>query len=314
MKQPLIVIAGPTATGKTKTAVELAKKINGEIISADSMQVYKYMDIGTAKPSLEEMQGIKHYLIDEIYPDEAYSVAIFQKKAKAYMQEILAKGKVPIIAGGTGFYINALVNDNDFTETENNNEYRNYLYMLAEKKGNEHIYHMLTEIDKNAAQKIHPNNVKRVVRALEYFKLTGDLISEHNENEKAKQSPYNTIFFVLDAERSLIYDKINKRVDEMVADGLVDEVKFLLDQSYDENLLSMQGLGYKEIVWHLKGQISLDESVDILKRDTRRFAKRQMTWFRGQCDGNYINLEDFDMNYTLIAENIQNYLEKYGIK
>lgn len=303
MKKPLIVIAGPTACGKTASSVKLAKKINGEIISADSMQVYKYMDIGTAKIREDEKEGIKHYLVDELYPDEDYSVAVFQKMAKEYMNEIYNKGKVPILVGGTGFYINALVYDNNFTSTDADLEYRKELEKLAEEKGNDFLYEKLMEVDPKACEMIHKNNVKRVIRALEYFKQTGKQISAHNAEEKANKEPaYNTAMFVLNMDREKLYSRIDLRVDLMLKDGLVEEVKALLDKGYNPDLVSMQGLGYKEIVKYLKGEMSLEEAVFILKRDTRHFAKRQLTWFKHQCNGIWIDTEEFENNSDKISD------------
>ena len=273
MDKPLVIIAGPTACGKTATSIELAKKINGEIISADSMQVYKYMDIGTAKATKQEMQDIPHYLIDEFYPDEEFNVMIFQKKAKDYIDQIYKKGKIPILVGGTGFYINALVFDNNFVEEESDSNLRNELYELAEKNGVEYLHNMLKEFDPESAEKIHYNNVKRVARAIEFYKKTGKPISEHNKEAKSKSSPYKTAFIVLDMDRQKLYERINKRVDVMIEDGLVDEVKMLLEKGYKKELVSMQGLGYKEIVAYINGETSLEEAIEKLKQSTRHFDK-----------------------------------------
>ena len=263
MKKPLIVIAGPTACGKSAVSVELAKIINGEIISADSMQVYRGMDIGTAKITKEEMGGIKHYLIDCLNPDEEFSVAVFQTMAKKAIDEILGKGKIPILVGGTGFYINALINDNDFSSSKRD-------YAIREKL----------------------NNTKKVIRALEYCLENNEKFSEYNKREKLKEPIYDLNFFVLNMDREKLYNRIEKRIDIMLKDGLVEEVKSLYPK-YDENLVSMKGLGYKEIVYYLKGKLSLEESITLLKRDTRHFAKRQLTWFNHQCDGNWINVDNF---------------------
>ena len=227
MKKPLIVIAGPTACGKTDLSIRLAQKIGGEIISGDSMQVYKLMNIGTAKPTAEEMCGIPHFLIDEIYPDEEYNVMVFQKKAKEYMQDIYNRGHIPMIVGGTGFYINALVYDNDFTE-ETGSAIRDELYDIAKKEGAESLHKMLEAVDPEYAQIIHPNNIKRVVRALEYYRLTGEKMSEHNKNAKEKESPYNLAFFVLNMDRDKLYDRIDMRVDIMMENGLEEEVRGLV--------------------------------------------------------------------------------------
>jgi len=285
MKEKIIVIAGPTASGKTDKAIELALKINGEVISADSMQVYKYMDIGTAKPSEDELLGVKHYLIDEVYPDEDFSVAHFCELAKNAIKEITEKGKTPIIAGGTGFYINALLKDTDFSDdNEKDTEYREELSILAKTNGNEYVHNMLKEVDFGSYEKIHPNNIKRVIRALEFYKQTGQKISVHNLEEKSKKSPYDAEIFILDMDRAKLYERINERVDIMMKKGLIEEVENLLKMGYNETLTSMQGLGYKEIVPFLKGEWTKDFAIEILKRDTRRFAKRQLTWFRHQID------------------------------
>jgi len=312
MKKPLIVIAGPTACGKTDTSVELAKLINGEIISADSMQVYKYMDIGTAKITTEEMQVITHYLIDELYPDEEYNAMIFQKKAKEYIEKIYAKGKIPIVAGGTGFYINALVFDNAFEENEeNDNALRKSLEKEAEEKGAEHMHNMLKEIDPEYAQSVHMNNVKRVIRAIEFFRQTGQKFSEHNAEEKKKETPYKLGMYVLNMDREKLYHRINLRVDKMLSAGLEEEVRGLLDKGYEENLVSMQGLGYKEFMPYFKGECSLESTIDEIKQKTRHFAKRQLTWFRRQTDGTWIDMTD--KTAVEAAEEIKKDLIEKGI-
>lgn len=292
MKKPLIVIAGPTACGKTSLSIKLAKLIDAEIISGDSMQVYKYMDIGTAKATLDEMEDIKHYMIDELYPDEEFNVMVFQKKAKEYIKEIYKKNKVPILCGGTGFYINALVNDNNFMETNNNYELRNKLYKFAEEQGAEALHKRLKEIDPVSAKVIHYNNVKRVARAIEFFELTKTPISKHNEEEKKKTSPYNTAFIIINMDRQKLYARIEKRIDIMVENGLIEEVKKLLDMGYSENLVSMQGIGYKEIIPYVKGEISLENAITELKKATRHFAKRQITWFKRQTEGLWVDLSE----------------------
>ena len=303
MKKPLIVIAGPTACGKTDLSINLAEKIGGEIISGDSMQVYKLMDIGTAKPTAEETRGIPHFLIDELYPDEEYNVMIFQKKAKEYMKEIYDRGHIPIIVGGTGFYINALVYDNDFTEEESSS-IRDELYRIAETEGKEKLHDMLADIDVEYAKSIHPNNVKRVARAIEYYRLTGEKMSEHNKSAKEKESPYNTAFFVLNMDRQKLYERIDMRVDIMMENGLENEVRKLIDMGYSPELVSMQGLGYKEILDYLDGKCTLEEAVYILKRDTRHFAKRQITWFKRERDVRWLNLPEFGNDREKVLEKI----------
>ncbi len=295
----LFVIAGPTACGKTDVSIQLAKMIDGEIISADSMQVYKYMNIGTAKATAEEMQGIKHYLIDELYPDEEYSVAVFQKFAKECISEITQKGKTPILAGGTGFYINALLHDNDFTETKKDETYRQHLFDLALTHGNEYVHNMLGAIDPKAAESIHCNNIKRTVRALEFFQQTGQMISLHNETEKDRDIKYDAKIAILNMDRSILYQRINTRVDKMIAKGLVQEVEELLEMGYSPELVSMQGLGYKEIVKYLNGESSLDQAIYDIKIGTRHFAKRQLTWFKRQIIGKWFDVLSFESAYDL---------------
>ena len=290
MKKPLIVIGGPTACGKTGFSIKLAKEIGGEIISADSMQVYRYMDIGTAKVTPEEADGVPHYLIDEFDPDEEYNVMLFQQKAKAYMEQIWAKGKVPILVGGTGFYINALLYDNDFTETENDTSYREECYKLAREQGPEVLFERLKEVDPEYAEIMHANNVKRVTRALEYHYLTGQKFSEHNAEQKEKETPYDAAVIILNMDREKLYERIELRIDIMMEQGLLEEVKGLLDRGYTPDLVSMQGIGYKEFIPYFNGECTLEEAVTQLKTNTRRFAKRQLTWFRRQIEGLWVDL------------------------
>ncbi len=311
MQKPLIIIAGPTACGKTNMSIALAKRIGGEIISADSMQIYRSMDIGTAKPTKEEMQGIPHYLIDELNPDEEFNVMIFQEKAKKAMEIIWNKGKIPILVGGTGFYINALVYDNNFTSTDNDFSFREGLYQMAEERGPEILYEKLKAIDPDYAKTTHANNIKRVTRALEYYHLTGRLFSKHNQEQKEKESPYNTAFFILNMERELLYQRIDLRVDMMMKAGLLEEVKALLDEGYGPQLVSMQGLGYKEFIPYFEGKCTLEESVEQLKKGTRHFAKRQLTWFRRQAQGNWINMTYADK--TAVLQEMEQYLKKRNI-
>ena len=279
-KQPLVVLTGPTAVGKTELSISLAKQINGEIISADSMQVYTKMDIGTAKIKKEEMDGVKHYLIDVLDPSEDFNVVRFQTMAKQAMEEIYAKGKIPIVVGGTGFYIQALLNNINFDDNDADTSYREELEALVKEKGAEYLHNMLREVDEKSAEAIHMNNSKRVIRALEFYHQTGKRMSKHNEEESKKESAYNSAYFVLNCDRELLYNRINKRIDLMVEEGLLEEVQALKEEGYSRDLVSMQGLGYKEILAYLEGEISLDEAIYILKRDTRHFAKRQLTWFR----------------------------------
>lgn len=311
MKKPLIVIGGPTACGKTGFSIQLAKKIGGEIISADSMQVYRYMDIGTAKVTPEEADGVPHYLIDEFDPDEEYNVMIFQQKAKAYMEEIWAKGKVPILVGGTGFYINALLYDNDFTETENDTTYREECYKLAQEQGPEVLFERLKEVDPAYAEIMHANNVKRVTRALEYHYLTGQKFSEHNAEQKEKESPYDAAVIILNMDREKLYERIELRIDLMMEQGLLEEVKGLLEKGYAPDLVSMQGIGYKEFVPYFNGECTLEEAVTQLKTNTRRFAKRQLTWFRRQIDGLWVDLGNATGEKAM--EDVLSYLKQQNI-
>ena len=310
MKKPLIILTGPTAVGKTKASIGLAKALNGEIISADSMQVYKYMDIGSAKIRPEEMQGITHYLVDELEPDEEFNVVRFQQMAKQAMDEIYEKGKIPIVVGGTGFYIQALLYDIDFTENDEDTSYRKELEHLANEKGVEHLHEMLRKVDSVSAENIHANNVKRVIRALEFYKQTGEKISEHNEKERGKESPYEFCYFVLNDDRQLLYDRIDLRIDKMLEEGLLEEVSALKNKGYTKDMVSMQGLGYKEFLDYLNGEYSLEEAVYILKRDTRHFAKRQLTWFRRERDVIWIDKNEYDHDEEKILEVMLSYVKE----
>lgn len=276
----LIVITGPTASGKTALSVELAKILDGEIVNADSMQIYKYMDIGTAKPTLSERQGIPHHLIDIVNPDEPFSVARYCECANKVIEDIHLRGKIPVMVGGTGLYVDSLVNNIKFSEIEPDDEYRNEMEHLAEEKGNEYIYKMLCDIDPQSASKIKVADRKRIIRALEVYHLTGKTITWHNEQSTSVPSPYNTTMFAIDIDREVLYDKINRRVDIMIEDGLVDEVKNIIGMGIQSDATSMQAIGYKEIVSYLEGHITLDEAIDKIKQSSRRYAKRQLTWFR----------------------------------
>ena len=313
MKKPLIILTGPTAVGKTKLSIRLAKQVNGEIISADSMQVYKYMDIGSAKIKPEEMQGVSHHLVDVFYPNEEYHVVKFKEYALKAMEDIYQRGRIPILTGGTGFYIQAVLYDIDFTENGSDNSYRKELESLAVKWGNLHLHQLLEQVDPVSAGQIHANNVKRVIRALEYYKETGEPISLHNEKERSKESPYAFAYFVLNDRRDRLYSKIDARVDEMIQNGLVDEVKFLREKGYTKDMVSMQGLGYKEILSYLDGELSLSEAIYILKRDTRHFAKRQLTWFKREKDVSWIDKEAANYDDEKILESMTNILYEKGI-
>lgn len=313
MKKPLIVLTGPTAVGKTSLSISLAKAVNGEIISADSMQVYKGMDIGSAKIRKEEMQGVTHYLVDILEPEEEFHIVKFQELAKAAMEEIYAKGKIPILVGGTGFYIQAVTRDIDFTQAEQETSYREELEQLAKEKGAEYLHEKLREVDPKSAENIHANNVKRVIRALEFYHQNGTPISEHNEEQKQQTSPYNLAYFVLTAPREILYERIDRRVDQMMEEGLLEEVKSLRERGCHRGMVSMQGLGYKEILAYLEGEYPLEEAVRILKRDTRHFAKRQLTWFRREQDVIWVDKEQFHWNEAEILEYMMSVLKEQDL-
>ncbi len=311
MKKPIVVLTGPTAVGKTELSIQLAKAIGGEIISADSMQVYKYMDVGSAKITPEEMDGVRHYLVDELEPFDEFHVVKFKEYAQKYLNEIYAHGKIPIIAGGTGFYIQALLNDIDFTEQESDSAYRKELEALAEEHGNQYLHDRLKEVDPESAEAIHPNNRKRVIRALEFFQETGGKISEHNAKEQMRTSPYNFAYFVLNDERSHLYKRIDARVDKMIEDGLEAEVRRLKEMGCTKDMVAMQGIGYKEMLSYLDGCYSLEEAVYIIKRETRHFAKRQITWFKRERDVIWLNKNEFDYkNEAILAYMIKILKEK----
>lgn len=313
MKKPLIVLTGPTAVGKTSLSISLAKAVNGEIISADSMQVYKGMDIGSAKIRKEEMQGVTHYLVDILEPEEEFHIVKFQELAKAALEEIYAKGKIPILVGGTGFYIQAVTRDIDFTQAEQETSYREELEQFAKEKGAEYLHEKLREVDSKSAENIHANNVKRVIRALEFYHQNGTPISEHNEEQKQQTSPYNLAYFVLTAPREILYKRIDRRVDQMMEEGLLEEVKSLRERGCHRGMVSMQGLGYKEILAYLEGEYPLEEAVRILKRDTRHFAKRQLTWFRREQDVIWVDKEQFHWNEAEILEYMMSVLKEQDL-
>lgn len=312
-RKPLVILTGPTAVGKTALSIELAKKIDGEIVSADSMQVYRNMDIGTAKIKPEEMQGIPHHLIDILEPEEPFHVAEFKKLAKEAVNEIHARGKIPILTGGTGFYIQALLYDISF-DAEDDDGYREFLQEIAAKEdGPDELYRMLQEADARSAEAIHKNNVKRVIRALEYLHINGEPISIHNEREQKKTTPYQAAYFVLTMDRAVLYKRIEKRIDEMLSSGLIEEVKALKERGLTTEYVSMQGLGYKEIYAYLTGELSLEEAVYRLKRDTRHFAKRQLTWFRRERDVIWIDKDAYDSETAILTDMLEILKEK-GIR
>jgi len=301
-KDKVIVICGPTASGKTNLSIELAKKINGEIISADSMQIYKYMTIGTAKPTYEEMQGIKHYLIDCILPTQRYSVADYQKTAIEAIDEVIKNKKVPIVVGGTGLYINSLIYGIEYNEVETDLNYRQELEETINKKGLEYLYNMAKQIDIEAMKKISPNDKKRICRVLEIYKSTGKTKTELEIESRKKGPKYDYTVFGINMDREKLYDRINKRVDLMIETGLIDEVKNIL-KMYDNFPTAMQGLGYKEVVEYLEGKTALNEMIDKVKMETRRYAKRQLTWFRANKDVVWLDgLNDVQNNIKIILE------------
>ena len=308
--RPLIILTGPTAVGKTALSIGLAKAVDGEIISADSMQVYRKMNIGTAKIQQSEMQGVRHHLIDILDPGEDFNVVLFKKYALEAMKDIYSRGKIPVVVGGTGFYIQALLYDINFEDNDNDMSYREELQTLAAEHGNSYIHDMLAGVDPVAAEKIHENNVKRVIRALEFYKKTGTKISEHNEAESQKESPYNFEYFVLNDDRQKLYDRIDRRIDIMLEDGLLDEVRSLVDEGYSRDLVSMQGLGYKEMIDYIQERYTLDEAVYTLKRDTRHFAKRQVTWFKREKQVTWVNKNEFDSEADILSFMIERLREK----
>lgn len=310
--KPMVVLTGPTAVGKTELSIRLAEALDGEIISADSMQVYKKMNIGTAKIRKEEMGGIPHHLIDVLDPAEEFNVARFQEMAKEALAGIYERGKIPLVVGGTGFYIQGLLYDIDFTREEQDKSYRERLQKKAEEEGAGAVYQMLVKVDSVSAGKIHPNNVKRVIRALEFYHLNGRPISEHNEEEARKKSPYQSAYFVLNQERQTLYERINRRVDLMMEEGLIGEVKSLVEEGYGRNLVSMQGIGYKEVFDYLEGEISLEETTERIKKDTRHFAKRQLTWFGREKEVIMIDKDKFETEEKIL-EHMLGILREKGI-
>ncbi len=279
--------------GKTSLSIGLAKALGGEIVSADSMQVYRGMDIGTAKITKEQMQGIPHYLIDEMEPSEEFNVAVFQKRCKEAMETIYRRGKIPILVGGTGFYIQSVLYDINFCETEADSAYRDSLSAYAQKEGKAALHQKLRQADAASADRIHPNNVKKVIRALEYYHQTGQKISEHNERQRKKEAEYRFRYYVLSLPREVLYERIDRRVDQMREDGLTAEVQALLDSGCTRSMVSMQGLGYKEIIDALEGRDTLDHAFEKIKIETRHFAKRQFTWFRRERDVTWLHKEEF---------------------
>ncbi|MFR0800743.1 MAG: tRNA (adenosine(37)-N6)-dimethylallyltransferase MiaA [Suilimivivens sp.] len=308
-KKPLVILTGPTAVGKTALSIKLASEIGGEIISADSMQVYRQMDIGSAKIKPEEMGGIPHHLIDILEPEEEFNVCLFEKLALEAMEQIYERGHIPVVVGGTGFYIQALLYQIDFTEEETDTAYRDKLWQLGEEKGNHYLHELLRKVDPKSAEEIHENNRKRVIRALEFYENCGKPISTHNKEQRQKTSAYNSCYFVLTDDRKKLYERIESRVDQMLSKGLVDEVRTLKERGCNASMVSMQGLGYKEILEYLDGRCSLLEAVEKIKKETRHFAKRQLTWFRREKDVIWIDKQAFaydeDAVLSCILENLR---------
>lgn len=299
-KDKLIILAGPTASGKTSVSIDLAKRIGGEIVSADSMQVYRGMDVGTAKIKADEMQGVKHYLINVLDPTEDFNIVKFQNMVKYSIEEIKRNGHIPILVGGTGFYIQSVIYDIDFDTQDDNGDIRKALEEEYDKMGADFMYEKLKKIDSVSAENIHKNNKKRIIRAIEYFLINNALISAHNESQRKKDSPYDFRFFVLNPPRDILYDRINQRVEKMVEEGLVEEVKDLKNAGLSIENISMQGIGYKEILEYLDGEITLDEAVDKIKQNTRHMAKRQVTWFKREKDVIYLNPFEFENNEKIV--------------
>lgn len=306
-KIPIIILTGPTAVGKTNLSIELAKNLDAEIISADSMQIYKYMDVGSAKVTEEEMQGIKHYLVDEVTPDYAFSVSEFQQRADNYINEIINKDKSVLVTGGTGLYLNSLIYNMDFAKSDANSELREQLRIELEENGIDYMHNKLKSLDEEAANRIHKNNTKRVIRALEVC-LSGEKMNDFSKDLRFNEK-YNPIIIVLNREREHLYERINKRVDIMMNNGLIDEVKNLIKMGYTKEMISMQGIGYKEIIKYLDEEYTLDEAIEIIKRDSRRYAKRQLTWFRRYDNAKWFNLDEYD-NLQVLKDDIIKYIEK----
>lgn len=313
IKEPLIILTGPTAVGKTALSVSLAKAIGGEIISADSMQVYRHMDIGSAKVTKEEMQGVPHHLIDVLEPTEEFNVVLFQQMARQAVEEIRGRGHIPILVGGTGFYIQALLYDIDFTENDEDTALRRSLEELAKREGPEALYERLRAVDPESCESIHAHNIKRVIRAIEFYEKTGKKISAHNREQRQNSPSYRSAYFVLTDDRDTVYRRIDARVDLMIELGLVEEVRALQAMGCHRGMVSMQGLGYKEILSYLEGEISLEEAVYLIKRDTRHFAKRQLTWFRREKELIWIEKNDFDHDSQKMQRFMQDFLHEKAI-
>ncbi|GAA0091355.1 MAG: tRNA (adenosine(37)-N6)-dimethylallyltransferase MiaA [Paraclostridium bifermentans] len=306
-KIPLVILTGPTAVGKTNLSIQLAKKMNMEIISADSMQIYKYMDVGSAKVTEDEMNGVKHYLIDEVTPDYSFSVSEFQERANDYINQIVKKGKLPLVTGGTGLYLNSLIYNMDFAKSDADNELREMLRVELEENGIDYMYEKLKSLDEEAANRIHKNNTKRVIRAIEVC-MSGKKMSDFSSDLKLNEK-YEPIIIVLNRDREHLYRRINKRVDIMIRQGLEDEVKTLLNMGYSSDLVSMQGIGYKEIIKYLNNEYTYEEAIEIIKRDSRRYAKRQLTWFRRYENAKWFDLDNYN-DEKILLDDVISYIEK----
>lgn len=298
----LFILTGPTAVGKTDISIKLAQKLNGEIISADSMQIYKYMDIGSAKVAKEEMKDVPHHMIDIVDPSDEFSVADYKSLASNAIDTIHSSNKLPILAGGTGFYINSLIFNYEFANTIKSESYRNELSILAQEKGKEFVHSLLKDIDFESYNKLYPNDLKRVIRALEVYKLTGKSMSDFKAEQNIYDIPYNVFYFVLNMNREKLYSRINRRVDLMMELGLLDEVKKLRDMGYTSDMQSMQGIGYKELLFYLNGEISLQKAVDMIKQGSRNYAKRQLTWFRKDKRAVWIDKDLYSSDDEIVEE------------
>ena len=306
-KIPLIILTGPTAVGKTALSIELAKDLNAEIISADSMQIYEYMDVGSAKVTKEEMDGVIHHLIDEVKPDYAFSVSEFQKRANKYIKDIDDRGKKVLVTGGTGLYLNSLIYDMDFAKSNSNSKLREELELELKENGIDYMHEKLRGLDEEAANRIHKNNTKRVIRAIEVC-MSGQKMNDFSKDLRYNEK-YKPIIIVLNRDREVLYQRINKRVDIMLENGLLDEVKELLKMGYTKDMISMQGIGYKEMIKYLDGEYTYDEAIEIIKRDSRRYAKRQLTWFKRYQDAKWFDLDKYQ-DIEILKEDIINHIEK----
>lgn len=309
MNRKLLILAGPTAVGKTAISIKLAQKLNGEIISADSMQIYKYMDIGSAKISEEEKQGIKHYLLDFLSPKEEFSVAQFKEMATEAINSIYTNNKLPMIVGGTGFYIDSLILNYNFANTFKDENYRNYLKDLANEKGKDYVHSLLKDVDIESYNRLYPNDLKRVIRALEVYKLTGKTISQFNAEQDIYDIPYDVSYFVLTMNRAKLYERINERVDIMIENGLIEEVKMLKSMGCTPDMQSMKGIGYKEILYYLNGELTLQEAIELIKKESRHYAKRQLTWFRKDKRAIWIDKDEFENDNEVCDEIVKIYTQ-----